>query len=49
MNILSIFVVIIFYFFIKYLFRIFSFIVIMKVMKELQIKMRQSHIKGGKK
>jgi hypothetical protein len=49
MNILSIIVIILFYFIVKYVFRIISFFVILKMLQQLQINMRKSKKKGGEK
>jgi len=49
MNILSIIVIIFMYFLMKYLFRIGSFIVILKLAQKLQINIRKNKIKRGGK
>jgi ABC-type iron transport system FetAB permease component len=49
MNILSIFVVILIYFLIKYIFRLLSIVAILKIIQQMQINIRKNFIKKGVK
>ena len=49
MNILSIFVVILIYFLIKYIFRLLSIVAIFKIIQQMQINIRKNFIKKGVK
>jgi len=49
MNILSIFIVILIYFLIKYIFRLLSIVAILKIIQQMQINIRKNFIKKGVK
>jgi len=49
MSILSIFIVIVIYFFIKYLFRILGIVAILKIVQEMKVNLTKNYIKKGVK